>query len=1063
MIDSGATIGVVSDARMVSCFVQKPIPFRVADGQVKYADGIGYLTLRIQELEVVTKSIVMLKSAIPILPLYAFKSVGAKVSFDLSHEGPHLATMEVDDKKFLIGEAGEGKLFITTPNVEIVIPQDATDEGESRREDLINEIAAIEVLDTKIDWAAAANTFVMEASNIKLPPTYRSKAVKYHYHNGHPHVEVVRAAGHKVTAEDERAILDCEICARANARASPHTFVVQQTSIRPLHKIWMDTHGPVKDWFGNKYWILAIMDDYSRFVEVRILETLFVNTEITNALNEWKAITGLDIGIIQTDAGNEFAHMYDYQHIVAPARESQFEGRIERIFQTLRRKARKIASHLPLYVQTLFLPFIWKYAATLYNRTPHSALNKDTPYARFHPKGHNGQLDLPQFGANVTISDPKKPGNIKLAIFVGYDIFKSQPMHIAVDKDEKILRTRPAVNFGPTGMTIRPNYILNASNFKYNQRFDRLINIATEIVLQADPEIRGRAESVPERIFSLQIAEVFAGKKQVPKNWEQSQEMDDFRLANEGEVDNFMNQGVFEGVDEIPKDCIPISFLWCWAYRHMTEAKSRLVALGNREPDEASKTSPVGRIQMVRLLLLKAAAGRLTVYAIDIKCAFLNAEMQRDVYGYRPKGFEKYIKTKYVKLKKNVYGLKDASATWYYKLKEVLMTLKVRFNKSDKCTFVYEHGQTRCEGAIHVDDFLLVGDKEAILVLIGRIQEHFVVKVTEKPTQFIGIEIEYRENGIFLHSTKYVEKLLKEARMDEANGNRSPYGGMHDELKKIKPKEQNPRMLDQGEHQRYRTTTGQLNWLTYISRYDIAHTVSLLLTKLDCPTEKEWMLMKLILRYLATTKKFGILYHYGPQYLETFTVYADANYGPTIYYGYMVYHKEHLVDWKATKAKRVHRNTSSAETYAIATAVDLVKWLLFNYLETSKEQANTKVYSDNDSAIKAIKKQEEYNDIMDNHLYQAMESVNEAITEGIIDLEFKAGSLNRADLLTKPFGFTNFGKAIKLTQPELQEMYEKVWKGNGEDDAETKPSLTVEGNVSATELCAVPSANVQDR
>src|SRR5579871_4503391 len=61
----------------------------------------------------------------------------------------------------------------------------------------------------------------------------------------------------------------------------------------------------------------------------------------------------------------------------------------------------------------------------------------------------------------------------------------------------------------------------------------------------------------------------------------------------------------------------------------------------------------------IRLLITLAAKYNLTIYQMDVKSAYLNREIDTDIYIEQPQLFEERNKDQWVcKLKKGLYGLK---------------------------------------------------------------------------------------------------------------------------------------------------------------------------------------------------------------------------------------------------------------------------------------------------------------------------------------------------------------------------------------------------------------------
>ena len=74
---------------------------------------------------------------------------------------------------------------------------------------------------------------------------------------------------------------------------------------------------------------------------------------------------------------------------------------------------------------------------------------------------------------------------------------------------------------------------------------------------------------------------------------------------------------------------------------------------------------PVARYETVRLLLATAALENWDIEVLDIKTAFLYSDLDEEIYMQQPEGFIiKGQEHKVYKLKKAIYGLKQASYAW---------------------------------------------------------------------------------------------------------------------------------------------------------------------------------------------------------------------------------------------------------------------------------------------------------------------------------------------------------------------------------------------------------------
>ena len=76
--------------------------------------------------------------------------------------------------------------------------------------------------------------------------------------------------------------------------------------------------------------------------------------------------------------------------------------------------------------------------------------------------------------------------------------------------------------------------------------------------------------------------------------------------------------------------------------------------------------APVARLEAIRILWAYAFAHNIKLYQMDVKSAFLNGNINKEVYVEQPPIFEDDKKPNHVyKLKKALYGLKQAHRGWY--------------------------------------------------------------------------------------------------------------------------------------------------------------------------------------------------------------------------------------------------------------------------------------------------------------------------------------------------------------------------------------------------------------
>ncbi|GKF66964.1 retrovirus-related pol polyprotein from transposon TNT 1-94, partial [Tanacetum coccineum] len=132
-------------------------------------------------------------------------------------------------------------------------------------------------------------------------------------------------------------------------------------------------------------------------------------------------------------------------------------------------------------------------------------------------------------------------------------------------------------------------------------------------------------------------------------------------------------------------------------YDDVLKNKARLVAQGYLQEegiDLEESFTPVARIEAIRIFITNAASKNMTIYQMDVKTAFLNGELKKEVYGSQLEGFvDPDHPTHVYRLKKALYGLKQAHQAWYDTLSQFLLDNKFSKGAVDLTLFTRKTGK----------------------------------------------------------------------------------------------------------------------------------------------------------------------------------------------------------------------------------------------------------------------------------------------------------------------------------------------------------------------------------
>ncbi|XP_021833343.1 uncharacterized protein LOC110773141 [Prunus avium] len=280
-----------------------------------------------------------------------------------------------------------------------------------------------------------------------------------------------------------------------------------------------------------------------------------------------------------------------------------------------------------------------------------------------------------------------------------------------------------------------------------------------------------------------------------------------------------------------------------------------------------------------------------------------------------PPGLRRQGENIVCRLNKSLYGLKQASRSWFSTFSDTIKKASYQQSKADYSLFTKAQGTSFTAIFIYVDNILLTGnDLQEMERLKKFLLKRFHIKDLGDLKYFLGIEFSRSKKGIFMYQRKYALDNLQDSRLLGARPDKFP---MEQNLK-LTPTD--GALLNDAT--KYRRLVGKLIYLT-VTRLDIVYSVQTLSQFMHQPR-----------------KPLGCC-HTNPQIHQRRSV-----------TGYCVFLGNSLISWKSTKQANVSRSSAEAEYRAIANTCLELTWLCYILQDLKVPHiAPTPLFCDNQAAL----------------------------------------------------------------------------------------------------------------
>lgn len=207
--------------------------------------------------------------------------------------------------------------------------------------------------------------------------------------------------------------------------------------------------------------------------------------------------------------------------------------------------------------------------------------------------------------------------------------------------------------------------------------------------------------------------------------------------------------------------------------------KARLVAKGYVQRagiDFDEVFAPVARMESVRMMVALAAHEGWQVHHMDVKSAFLNGELKEEVYVQHPPGSHTAgNEQKVLRLRKALYGLRQAQRAWNAKLDATMVALGFQRSSSEHGIYIRKKGGGRLIVGVYVDDLIITGTSPSLISKFkAEMQKEFHMSDLGLLSYYLGIEVKQGAGEIFLNQAAYAGKLLERCGLKNCNPSTTP-------------------------------------------------------------------------------------------------------------------------------------------------------------------------------------------------------------------------------------------------------------------------------------------------
>eukprot|EP00253_Pinus_taeda_P035264 PITA_35264 len=179
--------------------------------------------------------------------------------------------------------------------------------------------------------------------------------------------------------------------------------------------------------------------------------------------------------------------------------------------------------------------------------------------------------------------------------------------------------------------------------------------------------------------------------------------------------------------------------------------KARLVCKGYAQQegiDFEETFAPVSRLEAMRMFLALSSFQKFKVYQMDVKYAFLNGDLEEEMYIEQLHGFILGNDPKLVcRLKSALYGLKQTPRAWYYHFDKYLHQQGFTKGSTDSNLYKKINNDKLLILVVYVDDIIFGSNEEDMSQNFALVmQKEFEMSLLGELTYFLSLQVQQNKD-----------------------------------------------------------------------------------------------------------------------------------------------------------------------------------------------------------------------------------------------------------------------------------------------------------------------------